>query len=193
LVGDGVVLVPGMEQFDLIQGPVVSNFIDIDNDTTIVGYIKPFYFVRTMDAVCSVCFVVIVVGTGIVVNSSGSISRIIRIVVVDGYWLPCCCCCCCNVIIIIIIIAIAIGIDGVVVGYIKPFYFVRTMDAVGSVCLFVVVMGTCIVVDGCLDNVIIIIIIIIIIVIISYFDVVVVVVEFGGFDEKDIERRVWRF
>jgi hypothetical protein len=44
----------------------------------VVGYIKPFYFVRTMDAVCSVCFVVIVIGTGIVVNgwirSSSSIS-----------------------------------------------------------------------------------------------------------------------
>jgi hypothetical protein len=34
----------------------------------VVGYIKLFYFVRTMDAVCSVCFVVIVVGTGIVVH-----------------------------------------------------------------------------------------------------------------------------
>jgi hypothetical protein len=40
-------------------------------------YTKPFYFVRTMGAVCSVCFVVIVVGACSVVNgwsSSGSSS-----------------------------------------------------------------------------------------------------------------------
>jgi hypothetical protein len=46
------------------------------------------------------------------------------------------------------------------------------MDAVGSVCFFVVVVGTCIVVNGCLDSTIVIvtdnvIIIIIIIIIIS--------------------------
>jgi hypothetical protein len=31
-----------------------------------------------------------------------------------------------------------------VVGCIAPFYFVRTMDSLGSVCFFVVIVGTCI-------------------------------------------------
>jgi hypothetical protein len=38
LVGDGVVLVPGMEQFDLIQGPIVSNFrINVGTDAVAAG------------------------------------------------------------------------------------------------------------------------------------------------------------
>jgi hypothetical protein len=52
------------------------------------------------------------------------------------------------------------------------------MDAVGSVCFFVIIVGTCI--DGCLDSTIVIINIIIFITI-------------SGVDEKDIKRRVLRF
>jgi hypothetical protein len=38
LVGDGVVLVPEMEQFDLIQGPIVSNFrINVGTDAVAAG------------------------------------------------------------------------------------------------------------------------------------------------------------
>jgi hypothetical protein len=38
LVGDDAVLVPGKEQFDLIQGPIVSNFgINIGTDAVAAG------------------------------------------------------------------------------------------------------------------------------------------------------------
>jgi hypothetical protein len=95
-----------------------------------------------MDAVGSVCLFVIVVCTCIIVvngcldsTSKKKPMRKTR--------------CYCNVITIIIN---ASDID-VVVGYIKPFYFVRTMDTVGSVCFFVIVVCTCIiVVNGGLDS-----------------------------------------
>jgi hypothetical protein len=38
LVGDGVVLVPEMEKFDLIHGPIVSNFrINVGTDAEAAG------------------------------------------------------------------------------------------------------------------------------------------------------------
>jgi hypothetical protein len=44
-----------------ITGSRIRNwFVVVVN---VAGYIKPFYFVRTMDAVCSVFLVVIVIGT----------------------------------------------------------------------------------------------------------------------------------
>jgi hypothetical protein len=94
--------------------------------------------------------------------------------------------CCCNVIIIII----ASDIDVVVVGYIKPFYFVRTMDAVGSasVCFFVIVVGTCIVVNGRLGSTIATIVIIYIFIII-----IIIIIIISGSDRKDMERGLRKF
>jgi hypothetical protein len=152
LVGDGVVLVPGMEQFDLIQGPIVSNFrINIGTnavaaDTMRITFIAVLFFKGIPIVVTNNVIIIIIISIVVVVD--------VDVVVVNGYCLI----------------------------QIEPFfiYFVRTMDAMGSVCFFVIVVGTCIVVDGCLDSTLVIItdnvIIIIIIIIIGIFDVVVIVV-----------------
>jgi hypothetical protein len=82
-----------------------------------------------MDAVSTVCFFVVAVGTCIVV-----LIAVITIVVT-------------NTVIKIISIDVVVVV-AVVIGYcliqIEPFfiYFVRTMDAVGIVCFFVIVVGT---------------------------------------------------
>jgi len=105
-----------------------------------VVVVGPFYFVLTMDSVCNVCFVVIIVGTCVVVDGcSSACSRCITCR--QRNWF-----------------AVAV----VVVGYIIPFPFVRTMDSVCNVCFVVIVVGACIVVNGCciwFDAVIIVIII----------------------------------
>ena len=79
-----------------------------------------------------------------------------------------------------ILIIIIITDDGVVVVVlveyqIEPFCFVRTMDAVGSVCLFVIVVGACIVVNGCYDSII-----------VMTNNVIIVIVS--KYDGKDIKR-----
>jgi hypothetical protein len=78
-------------------------------------------------------FVILVVGACIVVN--GSCNSRVLVVVREGA---------CNV----IIITIASDIDVIVVGYIKPFCFVRTMDSGCNIFLVVIVVATCIVVNG---------------------------------------------
>ena len=68
-----VVLVVGGGACSIVVDSTIRQYVINASTTTIIIIIigcQPFftYFVRTMDSVCNICFVVIVVGTCIVVN-----------------------------------------------------------------------------------------------------------------------------
>jgi hypothetical protein len=66
LVGDGVVLVPEMEQFDLIQGPIVSNFrINIGTDAVRITFIAVLAFKGITIVVTNNVIIIIIIFSGI--------------------------------------------------------------------------------------------------------------------------------